>query len=163
MRSFSFPRSGVGHLGLLAEHGFTCFRGLEPSWYNRPKRGAMVRRFGHLLDILLVTAPPVVLPVRHPDGLIEIPGSMVYFPTHGFRRVIPMAWRTRRAMKGLQAAVDRRRVFHLWTHPTNLADAVEPMLASLRAILERAARLRDRGLLRISPMREFAAETHRVA
>jgi hypothetical protein len=158
MRSFSFPRSEIGHERVLAKHGFTCFRGLEPTWYNAAGTGPVVRRLGHLVDTLLVTEPPVVLPKRHPDGLIEIPGSMVYFPAHGFRRMVPVSWRTRRAMKGLDAAVGRRRIFHLWTHPTNLADRVEPMLGGLREILKRVAWLRDRGLLRVMPMKDMAAQ-----
>jgi hypothetical protein len=91
------------------------------------------------------------------DGLVELPGSMVFFPAHGLRRLIPVSWRTRRALKGLRAAVQRHRIFHLWTHPTNLADAMEPMLDGLQAILEQAARLRERGLLRVMPMNEVAA------
>jgi peptidoglycan/xylan/chitin deacetylase (PgdA/CDA1 family) len=157
MRSFSFPRSEIGHRGVLAEHGFTCYRGLEPTWYNRPRTGVVTRRLGHLLDTLLVTEPPVVLPRRLPDGLVEIPGSMVYFPAHGFRRIIPVSWRTRRAVKGLDAAVRCRRLFHLWTHPTNLADAMEPMLRGLRDILERVADLRNRGLLGVMTIADVAS------
>jgi peptidoglycan/xylan/chitin deacetylase (PgdA/CDA1 family) len=157
MRSFSFPRSEAGHERVLAEYGFTCFRGLEPTWYSAAGTGPAMRRLGHLLDTLLVIEPPVVLPKRHANGLIEIPGSMVYFPAHGLRRLLPISWRARRAMKGLEAAVHRRRVFHLWTHPTNLADSIEPMLRGLRAILERAARLRDQGRLRVMPMQDVAS------
>lgn len=157
MRSFSFPRSEIGHVSTLPEYGFARFRGLEPTWYNATGTGPVTRRLGHLVDTLLMTEPPVVLPKHRVDGLVEVPGSMVYFPAHGFRRVIPMFWRTRRAVKGLQAAVHRRRIFHLWTHPTNLAEAVEPMLGGLREILRQAARLRERGLLRVMPMRDAAA------
>lgn len=157
MRSFSFPRNQIGHQQILAEHGFTCFRGPEPSWYNGPGVGAIVRRLGHLVDILLMTEPPVVLPHRLPGGLVEIPGSMVYLPAHGFRRRIPISWRVRRAVKGLDAAVRRRRIFHLWTHPTNLAETMEPMLQGLRDVLERVAQLRDGGLLLVMPMADVAS------
>jgi hypothetical protein len=117
----------------------------------------VLRRLGHLLDTLLMTEPPVVLPKRVADGLVEIPGSMVYFPAHGFRRMVPVSCRTRRAGKGLDAAVRRRRIFHLWTHPTNLADVMEPMLWGLREILEQVARLRDRGRLAVMPMADVAS------
>jgi hypothetical protein len=115
-----------------------------------------MRRLGHLADILLATEPPVVLPKCPLDGPVEIPGSMIYFPAHGFRRMLPVAWRTRRAMKGLEAAVRRRRIFYLWTHPTNLADRIEPMLGGLRDILRRVAWLRNRGLVRVMPMSDVA-------
>src|SRR5260221_6353559 len=35
LRSFAFPRNRVGHLDLLPRHGFQCFRGPGPRWYER--------------------------------------------------------------------------------------------------------------------------------
>jgi hypothetical protein len=77
---------------------------------------------------------------------------MIYFPMHGFRRHIPMALRVARARKGLDAAAGARRVFHLWFHPTNLADEMERMFGGLRQIFEHAASLREQGALAIRPM-----------
>jgi len=88
---------------------------------------------------------------------VNIPGSMVYFPAHGLRRVIPATRRVRRALRGLDAAVRRRQVFHLWTHPTNLADETEAMFGGLREILERVAGLRAQGVLTVMSMATLAA------
>src|SRR5262249_42601087 len=137
LRSFTFPRNRIGHQALLVEHGFSCFRGLEPCWYEHQRVPMPIKRVAHLFDVLTMKQPPVVVPGRTPDGLVEIPGSMVFFPAHGFRRMIPIAWRVRRALKGLEAAVRERRVFHLWTHPTNLVDEMDAMLAGFRRVLER--------------------------
>ena len=152
LRSFTFPRNCIGHLDLLAEHGFTGFRGRDRSWYERNGLPIVIQRLAHLWDVLTIAEPPVVTPSRARDDLVEIPGSMVFFPAHGFRRLIPVAWRVRRALKGLDAAVRKRRLFHLWTHPTNLVDDMDGMLGGFREILERAADLRNRGLLTILPM-----------
>jgi hypothetical protein len=65
------------------------------------------------------------------DGLINIPASMMYFPQHGRRRQIPASLRVRRALKGVDSAARERRIFHLWFHPTNLADETDSMLAGL--------------------------------
>ena len=59
---------------------------------------------------------------------------MIYFPMHGLRRHIPVSRRVRRARRGLDAAVRTGRVFHLWFHPTNLADEPEAMFRGLRDI-----------------------------
>jgi hypothetical protein len=32
LRSFAFPGNRVGHLDVLREFGFTCYRGPEPAW-----------------------------------------------------------------------------------------------------------------------------------
>lgn len=157
MRSFSFPRNQVGHAEVLAEHGFTCFRGPEPSWYRHGRVPAAIRRVAHLLEVVTAAPPPVSLPVRTHDGLVNIPGSMVYFPAHGVRRVIPTSRRVRRALKGLDAAVRQRQVFHLWTHPTNLADETDAMFGGLREILGRVAELRAQGVLKVMSMATLAA------
>jgi hypothetical protein len=157
LRSFAFPRNQVGHLDLLAEHGFRCFRGPEPRWYDQPGLPGVLRRMGHLWDVVTISEPPVVLPRRTEQGLFDIPGSMVYLPMHGVRRLIPVSWRVRRALKGLEAAVSKRRIFHLWAHPTSLADESEAMFEGLRQIFERVKSLRDREVLRVATMGELAA------
>src|SRR5262249_35015372 len=141
---------------VLRAHGFTCFRGPEPTWYEgRPWPGC-VKRLLHLWDVARAATPPVVLPEQAQPGLWNIPGSMIYFPMHGLRRYIPLRLRVRRAGRGLEAAARRRRVFHLWFHPTNLADQTEAMFAGLERILEHARGLCDRGELVIRPMAALA-------
>lgn len=157
LKSFSYPRNDVGHTALLADHGFTCFRGPEPRWYHDKRTPAMVTRLGHLWDVITMRCPPTVVPRRTDDALIDIPGSMVYFPAHGVRRFLPMYWRVHRAFKGLDAAVASRRAFHLWMHPTNLADEMPRMFEGLRAIFARVADLRDQGRLEVVTMGAMAA------
>jgi peptidoglycan/xylan/chitin deacetylase (PgdA/CDA1 family) len=152
MRSFAFPRNDVGHLDVLKEYGFVNYRGPEPQWYERKNWTHTQKRLSHLWDVLTAAAPPVVLPERTADGLWNIPGSMIYFPMHGLRRFIPVSRRVKRAIKGLNAAVDQKRVFHLWFHPTNLADETDAMFTGLRRIFDRATSLRDRDRLAILPM-----------
>jgi peptidoglycan/xylan/chitin deacetylase (PgdA/CDA1 family) len=152
LRSFAFPRNSVGHLDVLRAHGFQCYRGPEPARRAGQPWNNVLKRLSHLWAVLRAAEPPVVLPERTASGLWNIPGSMIYFPMHGFRRYIPLAVRVKRAVKGLEAAARERRVFHLWFHPTNLADKPEKMFAGLRAILEHAADLRRRDRLRILSM-----------
>jgi peptidoglycan/xylan/chitin deacetylase (PgdA/CDA1 family) len=156
-RSFTFPRNRVGHLDVLRENGFTCFRGPEPTWHGGGGRVVgQVRRAGHLADVLAARRPPVVLPERT-HGLINIPGSMMFFPMHGARRHIPISRRVRRALKGLESAARERRVMHLWFHPTNFADETDTMLGGLRTVLAEVARRRERSELDVLPMVELAA------
>jgi peptidoglycan/xylan/chitin deacetylase (PgdA/CDA1 family) len=152
MTSFAFPRNRVGHLDVLREQGFTCYRGPEPVWYEREHGPKMLRRFGHLIDVLAARRPPVVTPEETIPGLWNLPGSMIYFPMHGHRRYIPAALRVARARKGLDAAARDRQVFHLWFHPTNLADEIERMFEGLRQIFAHAGALRQDGRLVVLPM-----------
>jgi peptidoglycan/xylan/chitin deacetylase (PgdA/CDA1 family) len=157
LRSFAFPRNRVGHLDTLRQHGFNCFRGPEPNWYEADRWPEAVQRLGRLFDVLRIARPPVVLPRKDESGLWDIPGSAMYFPMHGRRRLLPVSWRVRRAVKGLDAAARERRVFHFWFHPTNLADETESMFAGLRSIFAHARSLRDRGELDLLPLGKLAA------
>ena len=76
---------------------------------------------------------------------------MLFTPAHGFRD-ISLLHCASGGPRGLDACVRRKGTFHLWFHPTDLANNVEPMLEGLRRILEHSRMLRDRGQLRILPM-----------
>src|SRR5262245_44835210 len=76
MRSFAFPRNKVGHLDVLSEYGFVCYRGPEPHWYETKNWPKAFGRLGHLWDVVIAAKPPVVLPGRNESGLWNIPGSM---------------------------------------------------------------------------------------
>jgi len=156
LRSFAFPRNQVGHLDVLRHYGFKCYRGPEPVWYENTHMPPALRRMARLLDVLTASTPPVVRPERNASGLWNIPGSTIYFPIHGLRRLVPMQLRIRKALKGLREAGRRGRVFHLWFHPTNLADQTDAMFAGLRRILLAATELRHRGELEIMTMGQIA-------
>jgi peptidoglycan/xylan/chitin deacetylase (PgdA/CDA1 family) len=157
LQSFAFPRNRVGHLGVLREHGIGVYRGPDRSWYENPRVPRPLKRLGHIADVLVARRPPVVLPEETLPGLWNVPGSMIYFPMHGVRRHIPPSLRVSRAVKGLDAAARRRRIFHLWFHPTNLAFETDVMLAGLRRIFEHASKLRTDGRLVVLPMRDVVA------
>jgi hypothetical protein len=111
-----------------------------------------IKRLANLWKVLVASEPPVGLPQKTESGLWMIPGSMVYFPMHGLRRYIPVRARTSCAIKGLNAAVRQKRIFHLWFHPTNLAEETERMFAGLRRIFDYASMLRVRGALGVFSM-----------
>jgi len=87
--------------------------------------------------------------------LLNIPGSMIFFPMQGIRRYIPMSLRVKRACKGLDEATEEKRIFHLWLHPTNMAFESDQMFGGLRAIIQYAAKLREAGVLEILSMSEI--------
>jgi len=152
MRSFAFPRNQVGHLDVLKEHGFVSYRGPEPHWCEGKDWPAVVQRLGRLWDVVTAATPPVVRPERGECGVWNVPGSMIYFPMHGLRRYIPVSRRVKRAIRGLDAAAEQKGIFHLWFHPTNLADQTEAMFSGLRSILDHARHLRARDRMTIAPM-----------
>lgn len=156
--SFVFPRNRVGHLDVLAQHGIRVFRGPGPRWYEQDENPGALGRLAHLLEVAVGTPAPTVLPESTAEGLVNLPGSMIYLPAHGIRGLIPVSRRVQRALAGLRVAAEQRRVFHLWFHPTNLADHYESMKAGLREVFGRARELRDAGQLDLRPMGAFAPD-----
>src|SRR5262245_1426186 len=152
LRSFAFPRNKVGHLDVLREYGFACYRGPEPEARILGFLPDGLKRLANLLKVITASEPPVSVPEKTESGLWMVAGSMVYFPMHGLRRYIPVGPRIRRAIKGLEAAARHKRSFHFWLHPTNLADEMERMFAGLRSVVEYACFLREHGELDILPM-----------
>ncbi len=155
LNSFAFPRDSIGHLDVLTEFGFTTYRGAIPKWYEQGSKRSVVKRLAHLWDVVTAASPPVVSPVYEKNGLLNIPGSMIFFPSHGIRRYIPMSLRVKRARKGLDLAAEQKRIFHLWFHPTNMAFEIEQMFDGLRAILQYASELRANGWLDTLSMSEI--------
>jgi peptidoglycan/xylan/chitin deacetylase (PgdA/CDA1 family) len=156
MRSFAFPRNNVGHLDVLRDYGFSCYRGPEPEAPIFRHLPVGIRRLANVCRVLMASKPPVGLPQNREFGLMMIPGSMVYFPMHGLRRYIPVSLRTRRAIKGLDAAARQKRIFHLWLHPTNMSEEMDRMFAGLRSVVEYASSLRAKGQLDVFSMGSLA-------
>jgi peptidoglycan/xylan/chitin deacetylase (PgdA/CDA1 family) len=154
LRSFVFPRNAEGHHEALRDHGFTAFRGADPVWHARLP--GPVGRAAHLVDQAAGLAPPVSTPYQKLPGLWDIPGSALLIHRTGVRRAIPMSSRVRKARAGLQRAASGGEVFHLWTHPFNLASDRGFMLATLELILREATAARDRGDIHIETMGAIA-------
>jgi peptidoglycan/xylan/chitin deacetylase (PgdA/CDA1 family) len=156
LRSFVFPRNAEGHHDLLRRHGFIAFRGEDPTWFRSlPGFG---RRAGHFLDEMTGVPPPVASPREALPGLWDLPGSMIFMPRGGVRRVIPLAARVRKARAGLARAQREGKIFHLWFHPFNLASDPRGLFQALTAIVDEAVTLRDRGELDIRTMGDIACE-----
>ncbi len=155
MRSFVFPRNDIGHLDLVRQAGFDIYRGVEPNWFEKPGVPHSFRRAMRLIDVIRAATPKVVVPEKDPSGLWNIPGSAMYFPMNGLRRYLPISFRVKRVKKGLTAAVEQRKIFHLWFHPTNMADQIERMFSGLRQILEYATDLRSKGKLDVLPLEKI--------
>jgi len=91
LKSFAFPRNHVAHVDLLTKHGFTSYRGEDVRWYAKNGEHRWFHRMGHLVDMFCATTPATVMPVQHETGIWEIPGSMLFTPSHGVRRIVPAA------------------------------------------------------------------------
>lgn len=163
LESFVFPRNQLGHLDVLREHGFRITRGAAPFWFAKFKSRTL-RRAGHVIDDVLALTPDCGLPSKSEAGLWVAPVSMFLQSMDGPRRLIPVASRIKKGVRGIERAVRDKSIFHLSFHPTeNFCYRTEEMFRALEAIVAHAARRRDEGLLRVMTMADIAAHCERRA
>lgn len=156
LESFVFPRNDVGHRDVLADHGFTCYRGRRPDpWYADSR----LRPFWKLASWSVGGAvPPIVRPAIDEYGLVDVPASLYLFSFEGApRAAVKPVWQTPivdLARRGIDAACDTGGLFHVWLHPHNL---LQPDgRKRLAAILAYADERRADGDLAVQTMAEAA-------
>lgn len=142
--TFIFPRNQVAHLDLLAGAGCAGYR-------VAPHRTTRLASLASEFDLSALAEPdPSSAPLQ------AIPGGYFINWLSGLRRIVPTAITRRRARGILKDAVRTGGVAHFWTHPENIASA-PATLANLRAIVEEAVTLRDRGELEIVTQADYCA------
>lgn len=155
LRSFVFPRNAVGHRDVLAEYGFTCYRGRRPGTEDGSSRRPVQKAIAGLTS---VDAPPLVEPTVDEFGLVDVPASLYLFDLEGIPRQVVENLRgdyvVRAAQAGIDAVVGSGRVLHLWLHPNNVTS--EHDVRRLRAVFEYLAERRAETGLRVETMGRVA-------
>lgn len=156
LKSFVFPRNSVGHLDVLRESGYLCYRG---PYSSSPTTGVLrfLRRAYGVAKEFIPSAPPTS-ECTMTEGLVAIPDSMLIRSRLGWRKVIPLSITQYRAQLGIRDASDKGTIFHIWTHPLNLAYQRVAMFDLLRSVLETVNRERERGRIRTCTMAEVAEQ-----
>lgn len=157
LTSFVFPRNNIGHREVLADHGFSCYRGLQPDyWYA----DSVLYPLGRVGTILAANAPPLVTP--HPDeyGLVNIPASFHLFtfdrPLGPFTRPVLGDVIVRKAKRGIEKAAEEDGVFHMWLHPNSLTR--EEYVQRVRSVISHLDEVRNHTELEIITMEGVAKQ-----
>lgn len=157
--SFVFPRNQVGHLDELARAGIRIFRSTDLGWTQDVRSlNRTAGRAANLVDKILPIPPRTVSIAPRPDGMSELPSSMILLRRNGLRRFISDASLESKAGAGLRRAAELGEIFHLWFHPDNFYYRTDAQFEVLENILSCATDLRRRGELSISSMAALAAE-----
>jgi hypothetical protein len=154
--SFSFAREQEAHHELLPAHGFHCYRGrtVAPSFRLGP---TVLGKAARLFDEMRRATPRVVWPQQTLPGLWNIPSSVFLYPIHPSRtRVVALRSRLERFVRGIDAAVRHRGIFHYCLHPENLTEAPQGF-ALFDEMLQCLDRARARGDIEILTMGDVAA------
>jgi hypothetical protein len=159
LKSFVFPRNQVGHLDVLKIFGLRSYRGAEPPLIRTNNHA--LRKAVHFLDQLLALRPRDVRAEETLPGLWNLPGNHFFMARDGMRKMIPMASRVLKGKRGIDWAVSSGELYHLWFHPFNLNVDSDAMLGGLDQIFAYANRMREKRLLDILTMDEYAQRLER--
>ena len=163
LRSLVFPRNQVNpeYLKTARELGIQAYRGAGSHWLYRGRKRSeesALRRAVRLLDAYVslsghhaVTFEEVGL-----ERPFNLPASRLLRPYWPALRVFEPL-RLARINSGLEYAARKRRIYHLWFHPEELAMDQDENLAVLERVLARFAILRQRGQMESLHMGELAA------
>lgn len=134
MRSFVYARNYVAHETVLRGVGFTSFRGHHvahsfPSPFGETK-------LAHYIESLLPLSVPAVHPLKHTDGVIELPASYFLGTVLAKNVSVPMWLRMMRCKNGVQGAIQDRGIFHMWFHPHNLAQNIPAWMDTIEKLFQ---------------------------
>lgn len=169
--SFVFPRNNVGHLDLLSDYGFTCYRGKQPPDNNDSLLPPTIQRLSRL--VLGQTSPPIVNPYVTDNDVVNIPASFYLYTFENKQNTIlksavqmasqlvfkclPFDPHLRQVKLGLKAVSDEpNSVFHIWLHPNNIVTVEDTN--RIESVLEEVSRYRDNQDLAVKTMGEVAGE-----
>jgi len=150
LKSFVFPRNLIAHLDVLKKYKFDAYRGPEG-----PKN-----KITQMIDYLLLV--PHSSKISKTDSLLNIPGTMYYLSTRGFRKYIPRQVRVNKAINGINRAIKNGEIFHLWFHPIDLADNPKDLLQGIEEIAAHINQKEKEGLIESLNMREISLDHDRL-
>jgi peptidoglycan/xylan/chitin deacetylase (PgdA/CDA1 family) len=153
LKSFVYPRNRVALANILRDYKFSCFRDRDDNWFKNYRN--RLRKLGHAIDNYLrlpikATAPKKIY------GVWSLPGSYFYVHSDGWAKFLPISFRVKKAEMGIDSAVERKQIFHLWFHPFNLASDPDGLFRGLEEIFIYFKLLRAKGLITNLTMGETA-------
>ena len=147
IRSIVFPRNQVGDEALVVcrQAGITIYRGIGRAsgggGVARSREG-LFRRVIRFADTYAEMGKSTELAIERHDGMIDVPQSLFLRP-YSRRFAAGERRKLERILSAMRRAAKRGGLFHLWFHPHNFGVDQDENFATMTAIAEEAARLRD--------------------
>lgn len=148
LKSIVFPRNQYSDesLAVCKEIGLTHFRGNAKGWAYRSLPGAGQTRPRRALRLLDAYSGALGAQLCEPvprNGLVDVPASRFLRPCAG--RLAPLhPLHIGTIKRGMTAAAELGKGYHLWWHPHNFGRELEANLQGLAQILGHFRALRDR-------------------
>jgi len=143
INSIVFPKNQVKHLDLLEKHKIYSFR----------DKNIINNKILQLVDLYFhfpITSNLVTI-----NTLTSTNGTFYFVSGRGFRKFISKNIRYSRAVNGINLAIKRKKVFHMWTHPIDFADDTEKLLNDFEKTIKYVKEKKDNNELEVLTMRQL--------
>ncbi len=158
--SFVYPRNKVARTDLLADHGIKVYRGQDHAWHETIRsKQVILGRAANLLDKVLPISPQAVKP-DFKGNICNIPGSMLFFSRNGIRKLAHPNITLTKLYKGMQHAINKNSVFHLWFHPSNFWINTDQQFEIFETFIKQASTYVELDQLEVSSMAGFSCNEH---
>jgi peptidoglycan/xylan/chitin deacetylase (PgdA/CDA1 family) len=162
LSSFVYPVNRIARRDLLAEHDFSCYRGMNPAIASQHTLTQQATKLSS--SVIGKPTPPIVEPAVDEHGLVNIPASLYLFNIDGNYKkpfsVIGEDPVVRQVDFGLDQVAETDGVLHLWLHPHNLQTGHH--YDRLHEVARMVDRYRKRDGVDVKTMAEVAADTKRA-
>jgi hypothetical protein len=153
--SFVFPFNSEGHHDLLEKYGFKIYRSKNNEGLAKIKNKKIKRMF-HILDRILALEPSTSRVIVGKSKLLTIHGDFCYFRYSGWRNLFMRKSAVRKSKKGVDRAIVKGEVFHLWFHPFEIATNLIESIKDLDEILNYVSRRINDGLIENKTLNQLA-------
>lgn len=152
--SIVLPKNIINHLDILRKYGIKCYRGIDENWYsNLPPK---LQKIARQLDCLLPISGDVIEPYEPIEGLMNIPGSILFRVYHrGFKRFYSTSLLALKAKLALKKASEQNKIVHLRFHPFNFAYKSDQHFKALESVLIKVKKLQSSGILETHTMKSM--------
>lgn len=151
--SLVYPCNDVAHTDVVSNVGIRVYRDRDDCWYTY--LSGIAKRVAHVIDQYCVPSSRSVT-VSRQSNIVSIPGSYFYVHKSGWAHWLPVSFRVRKIKHGIDRAIARGELFHLWTHPFNIASD-DRLLDGLEEVFRYVADARSKGCIRTITMRDCAS------
>tara|TARA_X000000950_G_scaffold286590_1_gene395960 strand:+ start:661 stop:1530 length:870 start_codon:yes stop_codon:yes gene_type:complete len=151
-----FPRNQVAHLEILNKFNFKFYRSLDKSWYKKvSKHSKLFGKVANIADKIFPFKTNPIKPIKHLNGLIEIPSSILLISRNGFKLPVTNINMFSKIKKGVQRAIENKECFHLWFHPSNFYYKEKKQFELLKDVLRFVNSKREQGLIDIKVLDQY--------
>lgn len=143
IKSFVFPKNQIKYTKILKEHDIGIYR----------EKNILNNSLLQLADLYLNF--PLTSKLIQKNGLLTTKGTFYFVSARGIRKFISSNTRFKKAQKGIDTAIKRKEIFHLWTHPIDFSCQTPVLIKDFEKIINYAVKLQKEGKIDILTMQEL--------